>query len=326
MNNKNSSLDIFDENDYNDIFINNAHPEDVDEITFKWRDMEELPSEIGKFRNLKKFKIFLTDTKLISKEIGSLKKLEELSILCELDKIPLEIGSIEMLKKLAISGNFKVIPNELCNLKHLETLILGGNSNNLPNEIHQLTSLRELSVSGENLFELPKDFGLLKNLKSFKIDAKKLKILPDSFSMLKQIEEIDFIYDPMKWFDCSIDTIPEYFKEFSELRSFRINNIKTQQISNFISYWPKLEVLEMSQCGLNEIPIELKRCKNIRWLFLSRNNIVEIPDWIIELTNLEAIWAEKNKISKLPIKEILEHKNLKTLVLRENSFNEKQIE
>ncbi len=258
-----SNLYIFDENDYKKLFLNNEDPTRVESIQIIWSELDALPSEINKFINLRNLSIFLTNTKIISEEIGSLQKLEELSIFCKISKIPESIGEISSLKKLVISGDFKVVPDSIFKLQNLEIFNLWGSEFNfLPNKIHNLISLKEMAISGENLLELPEDFGLLENLKSFLISAKKLKALPKSFCNLNKIEYLNFVYDPMNWFECSIENIPNYFKEFTELRTFRINSIKNQSVSNFIQYWPKLEVLEISNCELNSFPIET-RCVRI---------------------------------------------------------------
>ena len=70
---------------------------------------------------------------------------------------------------------------------------------------------------------------------------------------------------------------------------------------------------------LYELPIALKRFKNIKVLNLSNNNLSELPSYIEEFENLEIIYLDKNKFTEFPL-VLLNNKKLKELYLSMNDI------
>jgi len=70
---------------------------------------------------------------------------------------------------------------------------------------------------------------------------------------------------------------------------------------------------------IKELPIDLKRFKNIKVLNLSKNNLSELPSFIQEFEKLEVIYLDKNKFTEFP-SVLLNNKNLKELYLSRNEI------
>ena len=70
----------------------------------------------------------------------------------------------------------------------------------------------------------------------------------------------------------------------------------------------KIEVLSLTNCGLDRIPSSIKRCKHLRRLNLEGNQIKHIPRWLSSLDSLEEINLNFNKLN-LKKRDIRRHHN-----------------
>ena len=59
----------------------------------------------------------------------------------------------------------------------------------------------------------------------------------------------------------------------------------------------KIEVLSLTNCGLDRIPSSIKRCKHLQRLNLEGNQIRHIPRWLSSLDSLEEINLNFNKLN-----------------------------
>lgn len=59
----------------------------------------------------------------------------------------------------------------------------------------------------------------------------------------------------------------------------------------------KIEVLSLTNCGLDRIPSSIKHCKNLHRLNLEGNQIKHIPRWLTSLDSLEEINLNFNKLN-----------------------------
>ncbi len=58
-----------------------------------------------------------------------------------------------------------------------------------------------------------------------------------------------------------------------------------------------IEVLSLTNCGLDRIPSSIKRCKHLQRLNLEGNQIKHIPRWLTSLDSLEEINLNFNKLN-----------------------------
>jgi internalin A len=85
------------------------------------------------------------------------------------------------------------------------------------------------------------------------------------------------------------------------------------------------DYLDLSNLGLEEIPIELKSALNLKRINLSYNNIEELPYWFSDLIHLENLDFRYNKLTKL-IPDLRKLVNLTSINLRNNLFEDIPIE
>ena len=58
-----------------------------------------------------------------------------------------------------------------------------------------------------------------------------------------------------------------------------------------------IEVLSLTNCGLDRIPPSIKYCKHLKRLNLERNQIKHIPKWLLSLDSIEEINLNFNKLN-----------------------------
>ncbi len=201
---------------------------------------QELPSEIGKLKNLEELNLTLQDLKMLPSEFTQLANLKILDISYnDFESFPTEIFSCENLDSLDLKlSHITAVPNEISKLKNLKKLILDDNRlSNFPMAVTSLTELRELSITNGNIKTIPKEIGnltnlekldfgnfwnydrknkcdslknisLLTNLKELNLEWTKIKSLPSEFSQLKKLEVLNIKYNDFKSFPEVIDQIP----------------------------------------------------------------------------------------------------------------------
>lgn len=73
---------------------------------------------------------------------------------------------------------------------------------------------------------------------------------------------------------------------------FSVQNNPTIDIPKVLDYIKnkeKIQSIQITNVGLNKIPEELRKFPNLRYLYIYRNDIKEIPDWIGDLKELISI-------------------------------------
>lgn len=58
--------------------------------------------------------------------------------------------------------------------------------------------------------------------------------------------------------------------------------------------------LSLNNLGLRKVPETLREVRDVRILFLHKNEIQELPPWIGELSALLGIWLDENHLRTLP--------------------------
>jgi len=84
----------------------------------------------------------------------------------------------------------------------------------------------------------------------------------------------------------------------------KIKSIKIvygNNVSNIKGIWnfTNLEELDLENCNLKELPIEITKLKKLKRLNLQNNNLIEFPKEISNLTSLEYLNLSNNKIKEL---------------------------
>lgn len=230
----------------------------------------------------------------------SIKYLNKLAILslrhCKCIKsLPTSIH-LESLKQLFLSGcsNLNTFPEIACTI---EELFLDGTAiEELPLSIECLSRLITLNLENCSRLEcLSSSFCKLKSLQHLNLSGcTKVERLPDEFGNLEALRE-------MKAERSSIREVPSSIVQLNNL--YRLSFEGYQSKSHMGLRLPTmsglriLTNLDLSDCGITELPNSLGQLSSLYILFLNRNNFERIPTSIIHLTNL--LWLDLTYCERL---------------------------
>jgi internalin A len=171
--------------------IRRAYEENNTVLYLSWKQMTNLPSEIGKLENLTILYLAGNQLTHLPPEIGELKNLTTLCLSGnQLTELPPEIGKLKKLTKLYLSENHLTqLPLEIRELKNLTELYLSKNLLiQLPPDITELNNLIELDLSENPINSPPPEvvsmglqaiFTYLKNPKTTENNEAKLILVGD---------------------------------------------------------------------------------------------------------------------------------------------------
>ena len=205
---------------------------------------------------------------------------------------------------------FSEIPKEVFKFRNLEYLrIAGSNVSNISKKIKKLKNLNWLDLSHNNITKIPKSISSLKKLKILNLSNNKISKLPKHLSKLKNLTRVEFNNNVL-------EIIPDFFTEFKHLESikFQRNNIKNFPPFKTIKYVD----LQMNQ--LEKLPIFENNNEMLK-LYLGRNQLKEITNNILALSNLEVLDISNNPFDKFP-EAIDELTNLQNLYIDGTKFTD----
>jgi Leucine-rich repeat (LRR) protein len=142
----------------------------------------------------------------------------------------------------------------------------------LPGSIGALKACRKLNISENDLIHLPEEIGKLTLLEVFLANKNRLTDLPEEIGNLAALKEL-------------------YVQN---------NNLFRYPLTPAIGKLKLLEKLNLSGNQLDDLPAELAECTNLIELDLSDNNLKVIPREFGNLSKIQVISAQKNKIQALP--------------------------
>ncbi|KAJ3692616.1 hypothetical protein LUZ60_011711 [Juncus effusus] len=261
------------------------------------------------------------------------------------------VPNITGIKYLDFSQNFLsgAIPFELSFLRNIEVLLLSGNNFEgvVPNTFHNLCNLNTLDLSYNNISDEVNDWGFhgLSQCKQIKLGTLTLSYnsikgnISGWLEKMKNLVTIDLSWNLLN------GTIPEgvwklplmtelilgenmFEGAINELQLGYLKSIKILDLSNnklivqTNNWHPNfgLEYVGLDSCQIGpKFPSWLQGLKQLKWLFLSNNGIVDtLPQWFWNITlSMYDLDLSNNQIKgKLPL--LFLDTNLKRLNL---SFN-----
>ncbi|KAG6946887.1 hypothetical protein JG688_00015782 [Phytophthora aleatoria] len=249
-------------------------------------------------------------------------------------KLSSRIWNLPYLKKLVLSNNYLTrIPSGIQDLIHLEELDVSHNqltrlpsclqttrtltairaSHNLIQtfspKLWKLREIRHLDLSHNQLKELP--IGLLHNLETLKLFSNQLRLLPKEFGSLSQLRHLDLDNNP------KLINLGAFFRHLPRVEFFSASScgIVTFESLDFLKDSP-VERLRLSQNALQEFPLlighaamqdtlqELVLSGNyltqLTKLDISFNRLCSMPTSLMELTQLQSLYASDNLLSAPP--------------------------
>lgn len=218
----------------------------------------------------------------------------------------------QLLEKQLPTGNLEL--NRIKNLpldniyeinKNIKSLIIEDSFelNSLPDEVKKFKSLEYISISKVSLIKFPVGFCYIDNLSFFSYDSNYTTIIPEEIGNLKNLKILYLSRLPLK-------EIPTAIANLGKLERLHIEGTAGEY--NMAGTLYKFE-------GINNIPKEIGNLKSLKYLVLSKNNLVEIPKEIGFLNNLAILVLDHNKLKTLPI-GIYNLQNLENLSLADNTL------
>lgn len=179
-------------------------------------------------------------------------------------------------------------------------LILNGNDiskrleeSGLDLLIFELLNLNFLGIHDTCLEEIPDDIGKLSQLQSLVLHSNKLKSVNDNIGQLEKLKLLDLSRN-------LVETVPT---ALDKLKNIVTLNFSNNALTDFIklSNADKLCVLNISNNKLKVFPdICYKELHNLSEVYLSGNEIEEIPANINKLSSIKQLELSQNKIKIIP--------------------------
>lgn len=199
-----------------------SHPDSIKDMFLFDLDLEKVPSEIEKFKGLRRLEI--TNNKLTAPDFFLLSEMKGLNLLNLTDnqifQIHESIGLLKSLEHLDLSGNeIQSLPKSLFQLEELVYLDLGYNKlKNIPDDIKQLKKLETLILYGrQNPKEISNKIFTLKSLKKL--------WLPDSLNYLSpdinRLDNLEFLALPWELIEPNKELIGS-LKKLKELYPYNV--------------------------------------------------------------------------------------------------------
>ena len=252
--------------------------------------------------------------KTVPSEISQLTYLKRLFLSNnEITKFPEAITKIFSLEDLSLSNNqISEVPDTICQLANLKELSLWGNKiSKISNAIAQLESLEEIDLSRNHIVVIPISVTKISSLKILHLENNQIREIPSEIGQLKNLSHL-FLYSN------EIREIPSSISQMTDLKTLSLYCNQIREIPEAVCQIPKLEDLTLFSNHLRKLPKSISQLKKtLKKLWLSLNQINEIPDEIGKLSNLQVLDLSNNQIVEIPV-TINQLLKLQELDLRNN--------
>ncbi len=310
-----------------------TRPDTITRLVLK--DIERIPSNIGRFTNLVSLKIKgkrdSNDTLYFIEELVNCKSLRSLEIsyysvpllpvLENLDTLiyecgrncsppPLGLSNLKNLKWLEL--DVIDIPHEISKLGELEFLGLYGTFRDIPPKIFDLPKLKTLLLWG--LYDhIPMEISHLDSVRFvYLLSNNLLEIQPTLFDIQSLNELI------IKGGE--VEAFPSGINPHCRLKYLAIRETSLRDLGD-IDRLIMLQELYLQDNSLTNIPESAKFSPSLKILNLSNNQIDSLPASIAHTDSLEMLLLAKNNLNYLP-QEILDLKMLRAIDISSNNFDE----
>ena len=205
----------------------------------------------------------------------------------ELSEIPQSVRKMHNLEELDISENpLQKLPDWLYELKNLKIIRLDKVTSLAPNEAFKIfttcENLEEIYWNDAQLIYLPIAVNELKNLKKIEISGNGILKLPP-FKNNTTIEYLDVSNNLLDTLDLTFTAL----KKLNHLNFSYNPGMENKYNYHLLSFLSNLNTLIVD--GINSVPIEINKLKNLNYLSLNNGSFTVLPDIIIELKILNRI-------------------------------------
>jgi Leucine-rich repeat (LRR) protein/GTPase SAR1 family protein len=211
-------------------------------------------------------------------------------------------------QKLVLRGiSLTRFPDCLCELTNLRILDLSENQlTTIPETVGQLRDLRELFLYGNQLTALPESLGQLTWLRTLDLGSNQLTALPESLGRLANLQSLYLSSNQLK-------VLPEWLGRLSQLRALEIGPNRIVDLPDTLQNLKLLTRLLIWGNQLRRFPAWIGKITSLRILGVPNTGITELPDTLGALVNLVELHLGESPGGN-PLKEFPEVlRNLKGL-------------
>jgi internalin A len=289
--------------------IRDALASGAPQLDLSYRELTELPPEIGKLEHVVSLDLCGNDLVALPPEIGRLKQLTQLDVRHNrLVALPPEIGALEALASLDLRGNqLTSLPLQMARMRALRTLDLRQNRLQVfPQVLLALTSLEELHLWSNPLVTLPLEIARLQRLTLLNLGGSEMVDLPAGLWRLTGLERLVLDYTHVSALSSEIRHLRNLV--YLELHNNRLNALPAE-----IGELEHLLALILHHNAITHLPPEIGRLRRLQHLDLQHNQLVSLPPEMNQLTGLQTLSLAENPLVVPP--EILAKTEDPTAVL-----------
>ncbi|CAM9220260.1 unnamed protein product [Ectocarpus sp. 4 AP-2014] len=214
----------------------------------------------------------------------------------DLDKVTHSVSLCNLTVLSLKSCKLRRLDDDVAELGCLKELYLETNLIlNLPETFTRLRMLEILDAKKNRLQDCPEAIGSLSLLKRLELDGNRLEVLPPSLSQLTQLEVLTLSSN-------HVYQLPNEIVGLAKLKTLDVNgNMLTHLPPGFGAL--RLRSLKLSYNRLETLRHEVFRPKlngTLRQLWLSNNNLLQLPDSFVELSKVQEVQMDSNPYKSPP--------------------------
>ena len=199
------------------------------------------------------------------------------------------------LEELNISNNhIRDLPTEW-HSRFLKVLLVADNllgSGSTLNLLSQFWSVHTLDLSGNKLDKFPHTIQSLKYLRVLDMSNNPLGVFPETLQNLQTLEKF-------KGSSCGLHNFPNFLLKLQQIKWIELNRNRIEKIPKMWSELP-LQILSLSDNkGLQMTSDALSGVGSIEQLDLSSCGLTEIPEIVLHVPILQILNVENNPITKI---------------------------
>ena len=163
----------------------------------------------------------------------------------------------------------------------------------VPGWVGDLTSLRELDLTGNELTDLPEFLVGLATLTKLQLAANRLTSLPEWLADLTEVSELDLSAN-------NLTSLPESIENLKGLTALYLSGNGLTDMPSWIGSLTDLTKLHVAGNRLTKLPESLSQLDRLIELSLGGNGLFSVPEWLGDLATLQRLYLSNCGLSSLP--------------------------
>lgn len=308
-------------------------PEDVVRIDLSGNHLKEIPENFGLLTKLIVLNLSNNKLSFLPESMKELKLLSNLDIRRNsFEEIPQSILTLP-LRYLNANANKISDISVLNKCSELRVLDVSANCiKEIDSSFKIDNELRTLNLSSNYLRDIKSFLPALGNVERLNLSNNLLNSIPSEISALKSLEEVEFVDNRIESIDEAFFTLEVESVDFSsnslnQLHLKGMNNLEsitfdenpveklsvTDDFAPFLKEFScdgcnlsefviipstYLEVLNYSSNYITQVPKEIQRYDNLSELDIDYNKIIDLPEFLANMTTLQTLYAKGNPLNE----------------------------